>query len=186
MDSLFSLINRTEDTFTFLDLCGGPGGFTEYFSLRCLSMGIRALGFGMTLSHPAHDHSCNWNLDHLDVPPLCALMNVEDSGDPDVSLYLLSGGGTGNILTRDNVDSLRADVAAVLRKRACRPPEQLVAVVTADGGTDFDKSNTEELATPLIFCQVIAMIQNIRPGGSFILKYFSCHKVYRGTQTQLA
>lgn len=141
-------------------------------------MGIHALGFGMTLSHPSHDHSCNWNLGHLDMPPRCALMNVGDSAGPDISLFILSGGGTGDILVRENVDSIRGDVAAVLGRKDYGSGVPLVAVVTADGGTDFDKSNTEEVAAHLILCQVIAMIQNIRPGGVFVLKYFSCHKVY--------
>jgi hypothetical protein len=95
MDYCFSVFNtdRTEPVaayspqskedgqFVFVDVCGGPGGFTEYILLKhellastdsyCMLCRSRSLsGFGISLlisdAEPDSHISCNWNLQHLD------------------------------------------------------------------------------------------------------------------------
>ena len=75
MDHIFSLIPREdgigEDFFTFVDLCGGPGGFSEYILLRCKQQNQKCRGFGISLKveEVLLASSCNWNIDYLHTPP---------------------------------------------------------------------------------------------------------------------
>lgn len=72
--------------FTFLDLCGGPGGFIECIVLKCRHEGVAVTGFGMTLligdSEPGLRgimKSCNWNLNHLQDPPYSVILSDQKS-----------------------------------------------------------------------------------------------------------
>jgi hypothetical protein len=162
--------------------------------MRCAYLGLNAIGFGISLFHTNEtDHPCNWNLSHLDRPPYSALMKVtEDPNNADIALFLEAGGNSGDILMRTNVDQLRRNVISVLRRQVhgdnvaniknvvedmAIDCTTLVELVVADGGIDFEKSSIEPLAIPLLLCQLIAMLENIRAGGTFVLKFFSNHKV---------
>lgn len=129
----------------------------------------------MSLRHAGDsDNWCNWNIGHLHQPPFSALLDVSDSTEPDIALYIDAGGGDGDILCRGNVEQLHKDVSKVLQRRQLGA---YVDLVTADGGMDFDKSHTEQSASGLLWGQVAAMIQSINAGGTFIVKFFSNHEV---------
>ena len=74
--------------FSFVDLCGGPGGFIECIVLKCRHLGVAVTGFGMTLligdEEPGFRgimKACNWNIFHLQDPPYSIILSdqKEDS-----------------------------------------------------------------------------------------------------------
>lgn len=186
LDSIFNFIDSTLPYFSFLDVCGGPGGFVEYLLGRCRSLSVETVGFGVTLSHCDQKlSSCNWQLDHMHQPPKCAVLEIDMPPFCESNLYLLSTpDGTGNILKRPNLDSVRRDVKSRLKLFFSKPgfeaEEPYVDMVTADGGSEFFRNqyHHEEIALGLVICEVIAMLMNLRVGGIFVLKLFSCHQVH--------
>ncbi|KAI9323816.1 hypothetical protein BX666DRAFT_1890683 [Dichotomocladium elegans] len=71
LDATFGL-TQTQDNqkFTFADVCGGPGGFTEYLLWRVHSWGGSACGYGITLKAGPHEDEVNWHTEKFrpDVP----------------------------------------------------------------------------------------------------------------------
>ena len=68
--------------FSFVDLCGGPGGFIECVTLKCRHFGTAVTGFGMTLligdEEPGFRgimKACNWNIFHLQDPPYSVILS---------------------------------------------------------------------------------------------------------------
>lgn len=68
--------------FSFVDLCGGPGGFIECITLKCRHLGTAVTGFGMTLligdEEPGFRgimKACNWNILHLQDPPYSVVLS---------------------------------------------------------------------------------------------------------------
>ena len=68
--------------FSFVDLCGGPGGFIECIVLKCRHLGIAVTGFGMTLLIGDEEQglrgimkACNWNIFHLQDPPYSVILS---------------------------------------------------------------------------------------------------------------
>ena len=134
--------------FTFVDLCGGPGGFIEYCVLKCRHERIRCLGFGMTLLIPNDGmarvsmRSCNWNVAHLHDPPLSQIVahNSNESNavmtemiEKDdameygtntcpIQVYLVDGvTGTGDITKAENIASLQL----LMRQRLATIPPSI-------------------------------------------------------------
>jgi len=132
LDYVFSLIEPRETSaatekshFSFVDLCGGPGGFVECVLLKCRYLGTAVTGFGMTLLIDEEEPGkrefmthCNWNITHLDDPPYSAVIVDKDydgtsnNGNEiieecECKVYLVSGPtGTGDICERNNINSL--------------------------------------------------------------------------------
>ena len=151
--------------------------------MRCSSFEARAIGIGISLVHldPA-EHHCNWNLDHLNNPPISTVLNSFVKPKTPLSMNLEKGTGSGDIKTRENLEKLRARVILCLESEPVETSQScskdlFVSLVTADGGADFHKSFIEEQAMPLLLCQIIAMVQNLQTGGNFVLKIFSMQKV---------
>lgn len=199
LDSFLSL-NQTDSAnfFTFVDLCGGPGGFIEFFSRRSQSNGsAKVIGFGMTLKHELshRDASCNWKLDHLHNPPHVSVIthNPDEKEPPFVTvetdarcnIYIINGkDGTGNLYSKENSASLVDFVNSIIQKKTDANGESRITfpgvnVVTGDGGFSeaSDQNNQELLSFPLLLCQVIAMIGTLNTGGTYIQKVFACHEV---------
>ena len=157
--------------FSFVDLCGGPGGFIEYCVLKARHDGTACVGFGMTLSiaeaeRPAMQ-ACNWNVAHLHDPPRSAV--VVDGAAPSVppcavTVHLVAGvTGDGDVTKPDNIAALRRLLLATL------PPPGRVDLCSADG---FDTEADD--AFVLVLAQVIGMLTALAAGGCFVLKVFAC------------
>jgi hypothetical protein len=78
---LSSEIEKERPHFSFVDLCGGPGGFIECITLKCRHFGTAVTGFGMTLligdEEPGFRgimKACNWNVSHLQDPPYSVIL----------------------------------------------------------------------------------------------------------------
>jgi FtsJ-like methyltransferase len=81
-DSLMSAELSERPHFSFVDLCGGPGGFIECIVLKCRHLGIAVTGFGMTLLIGDEEQglrgimkACNWNIFHLQDPPYSVILS---------------------------------------------------------------------------------------------------------------
>ena len=68
--------------FSFVDLCGGPGGFIEYIVLKSRYCNYAVTGFGMSLlidddspESRSAMKACNWNISHLNDPPYSVIHN---------------------------------------------------------------------------------------------------------------
>lgn len=142
--------NDSSSVITFVDLCGGPGAFSEYL----LSEGRRRRhcmrGYGMTLK----------DVDVLDWYPW--LSNHSDSCSSFVITY--GPDGTGNIFNLQNVDSL-VSIAG----------EGKIALVVGDGGFTVKKelqNYQETISLRITYAQWLAALKLQSPGGCFVLKLF--------------
>jgi cap1 methyltransferase len=161
-------------SFLFVDLCGAPGGFSEYVMWRCRDLGVPdCRGYGMSLVG-ANDqgHGIRWKL-------------VEDQnhnfhGMTSSTRYRICHGadGTGDIYNWQNLEFLRNTIANDLPTRDPSSEKQndtgLVQLVVADGGFDAqrDAENQEEMAQKLIVCEAAACLSLLQQGGTFVIKMF--------------
>ena len=168
----------------FVDVCGGPGGFTEYILQKCNFCGIKCTGYGISLEvtdESSLSYSCNWKLSHLQAN---RGISVSDEHlmetEADCSFRIIKGDGTGDICKINNLNSLVDSITRGGHKmHLLSLPVQIVDVVTADGGLDIcrDRLDNEELSMGLMICEIISMIKTLKCGGMFILKFISIQKV---------
>ena len=139
-------------SFHFVDLCSGPGGFSEYLYWReeqrraARRWRRRPCGWGVTLRgrHGAPD----FDLRHLprDFRPVY-------------------GPADGDLMHEGVAEALRAEVAL-------RAPEG-VQLVTADGGAEVSDFNDQEREMlPLLRRQAEVARAVLAPGGAMLLKVF--------------
>ena len=152
--------------FLFADLCGAPGGFSEYLMERCLYERTTndCRGYGMSLEGAnEHGRGTPWKLQHK-----CG------SVDGIHTQYLVCKGadGTGDLYNWENVLSLQHDIKSDLYFSGITAEK--VHVVVADGGFDAQRDSEcqEQLAQKLVVCQVAAGLFLLKPGGTLIVKMF--------------
>ncbi|GLD92847.1 hypothetical protein PINS_up001426 [Pythium insidiosum] len=147
---------RTEnEPFVFADLCGAPGGFSEYLLWRHEqqeqdSNKLLAEGFGISIRG---EDACTWEL---------------AAPDSDrVKFHVLYGAdGTGDLCEPQNIDSF----ADTMRRRYPSGAH----LVVADGGFRDARNQVQQeaLMTSLIAAETLAMFKVLRVGGSFACKTF--------------
>ncbi|CAH0480405.1 unnamed protein product [Peronospora belbahrii] len=159
LDYMFQWTQRLEqhqESLSFADICGGPGGFSEYLLWRanCATKGNGDLdqcihGYGITLKEAAN--KCDWRL---------------PSTSRNLFTICYGEDGTGNLCTLANIHRFR-DVVRV------RHPSG-VDLVLADGGCLHarSQSNQELVMTRLISAEVLAMFSVLSVGGDFVCKTF--------------
>jgi hypothetical protein len=176
LDYLFDLFpslhspSSSKEIFTWADICGGPGGFSEYILTAPAADNLKLIGFGMSLtfSTDTSSSSCNWNLIHYHDPPNIAIVtSLSSSLTPGLSplalppppqrLFTIIHGAdsTGNILDPPNIDSFCETIHSTLP-----PTEEGVHFFCGDGGMEEgrDKEDQETIHLPLILSQIIAMV----------------------------
>lgn len=154
----FSLTHCEGGYFTFVDLCGAPGGFSEYLMKRCQSLpSIHSCrGWGMSLrGMNEHGHGAPWKLQHM----------IDDTTNTGTHThYEICNGtdGTGDVYLWTNVEAL----AQVVNEK--------VDLVVADGGFDAQRNAEcqEEVACKIIACQASAALVLLKKGGTFVMKMF--------------
>ena len=158
------------EPFLFVDLCGAPGGFSEYLLHRCLEQGVPyAVGYGMSLNGTNEfGRGLRWKINeeawmHNNMYSQFKICNGAD--------------GTGDIFQWSNVialrDCIRDDFSQSCQTNA--DPEMAgVQLVVADGGVDAQRENEnqEQTTQKLIVCQVAAALELLRTHGTFVLKMF--------------
>ncbi|RCH97575.1 FtsJ methyltransferase domain-containing protein 2 [Rhizopus stolonifer] len=139
---------------TFLDICGGPGGFSEYLIWRIYSWGESCFGYGITLKSDRDE--MNWHTEKFreDIPQKLTLIHGED--------------GTGNLYRLENIKQVESVVA--------QGTDEGVDLAVADGASGFDfsgqEAQQEQLAQKLLLCEIITMLSTLRAGGTFVCKFF--------------
>jgi cap1 methyltransferase len=157
--------------FLFADLCGAPGGFSEYLLKRCQSNGHSCRGYGMSLDGlNEHGEGAGWRL--RDVSQRDATRSLETS-------YRICGGadGTGDIYQWENVLSMRREIEQDLLGVGIG--HRKMDLVVADGGFDAQRDSEcqEELAQKIVLCELAASLELLEVGGTLVMKMF-------GTQTE--
>jgi len=185
-----------EETFVFVDLCGAPGGFSEYVLWRCCqcfnnynnnnNKTTCCLGYGMSLMGSNEQGSgLSWKLhDQTYHSKVNANHLYHHNGRSVYVQYRVCSGsdGTGDIYNWNNVEHLQQtilrDTAAnrvpPLQQQQQQQPTGQAHVVLADGGFDSqrDAENQEEVAQKLVVCEVAAALSLLRRGGTLVLKTF--------------
>jgi 23S rRNA U2552 (ribose-2'-O)-methylase RlmE/FtsJ len=153
---VFSALPPPFSIETFVDLCGGPGGFTQWLQKRF----PLAHGWGISLNYPAgaEEASLRWNVAVLD----CQRFKIYNGSD-----------GTGDLFRHG-----RAMAIEIL----CRPLVNFtssaqgsrVDFVMADGGQDTKHSaqQQESLCRELIREEIFVGVSVLRRGGWMYLKVF--------------
>ncbi|KAM3581807.1 hypothetical protein VKS41_005964 [Umbelopsis sp. WA50703] len=155
LDVHFNLLATPEpnQTFQFADLCGGPGGFSEYLLWRGHTSGQAIHGYGITLKG---ENDKEWRLDAF-----------HPDADVKHSLTILDGvDHSGDICNPANLTSFASHIL-----QQC---PNGVDLVVADGGTNFQgqQDKQELIARQLLVCQTAAMFSVLRKGGKFVCKFF--------------
>jgi len=157
----FRLVQPTasNEPFVFVDLCGAPGGFSEYIMLRCCDYGTPFVyGYGMSLmGSNEHGQGFDWKLS-----------NHVSKVHATTCQYSVCQGqdGTGDIYKWENVLNLKETM-----QKHGNPKAHLIV---ADGGFDAQRESEEQeaLSQKLLICEVTATLSCLREGGTMILKMF--------------
>ncbi|GBB83865.1 hypothetical protein RclHR1_10520003 [Rhizophagus clarus] len=167
LDSLvgFASVKRydpvKELVFWFADLCGGPGGFTEYLLWRKHSWWReKVLGWGITLKS---GQDFEFNRFHRETMPIKCFKPYYGAD------------GTGDLYKEENI----IDFARIIKAGT---KGDGVDLVTADGGFDVrgKEQYQEILLKQLILCQVVTMFMTLRKDGDFVLKLFDIFTPFTG------
>ncbi|ETV98301.1 hypothetical protein, variant 3 [Aphanomyces invadans] len=139
---------------SFVDLCGAPGGFSEYLAFRANYREVR--GHGISLRVPGMSH-LNWQL-----PPAVQ----------DVVSVLYGADGTGDLYKQENIEHF---VHSVLETHSSG-----VNLVVADGGFQDARNheNQEQVMHRLVLCEVLVMCRVLRSGGHFVCKTFELSSTF--------
>ncbi|KDO18579.1 hypothetical protein SPRG_15961 [Saprolegnia parasitica CBS 223.65] len=134
-------------TTSFADLCGAPGGFSEYLVYSTK----RACGYGISLRPESDDNPLHWRLDDATK----ARLQVSYGAD-----------GTGNLYVEANMDQFV--------QTALHGNPQGLDLVVADGGFQEARNHVhqEHVMHRLVLCEVLTMARLLRPGGHFVCKTF--------------
>lgn len=157
---LVSRNNQSQGHLHFVDLCGAPGGFSEYIVHQCRASGIRVCrGFGMSLlGANEHGNGARWKLSSA---------RSEDNGFSLDYQVCKGSDGTGDIYQWHNVEDLNRQIHGAIGTNK-------VDLVLADGGFDAqrDFEEQEALTQKIVVCQAAAAMSLLQPNGTLVLKMF--------------
>ena len=150
--------------FVFADLCGAPGGFSEYILHHCRQQSALCRGYGMSLvGSNEQGRGVDWKIGNTHNYSTCH-----------------GADGTGDIYNWENVLALQSMVrndcgsANTSTSISTCIEDGKVHLVLADGGFDAqrDSDHQEELAQKICICQAAAALTLLRQGGMFVMKMF--------------
>jgi cap1 methyltransferase len=157
--------------FLFADLCGAPGGFSEYIMKRCQSnchLYSSCRGYGMSLhGRNEHGEGVVWKLRDL--------VRRDISTSFEMSYRLCNGeDGTGDIYNWANVLSMQREIVEDLDMEGIE--RRRMDLVVADGGFDAqrDYECQEELTQKMVLCELAASLELLEVGGTLVIKLFGC------------
>ncbi|KAF7721129.1 FtsJ methyltransferase domain-containing protein 2 [Apophysomyces ossiformis] len=154
LDVTFGLLQ--DATLTFVDICGGPGGFSEYLLWRAHSWGGEAQGFGITLKAPSDLDYLNWHVEQFRSDAMPSKLKILNGVD-----------GTGDLYKEENIRDFAKQVLQQTEQKG-------VDLAVADGGFDFSgkEEHQERHAKRLLLCEIITMLLCLKQGGTFVCKFF--------------
>lgn len=142
---------KTNGALVFCDLCGAPGGFSEYVLCKGSALGWYCVGYAMSLqTRNEHGQGRPWKL---------------DSFYDDYCQFTIYHGKdrTGDVYKYDNILGLQEKLSG-----------SKADLVLADGGFDQQRnaSNQEELTQKIIVCETMAALMLLNRHGTFVIKCF--------------
>lgn len=155
----------TKESSIFVDLCGAPGGFSQYLTYR----GGYSRGYGMSL------HGRSSTGDSMGVAWNVSAIEKEERKEFTVCT---GKDGTGDIYNWENVLSLERTIQNDSESDSIPLAGALnstkVAVVVADGGIDAQRNapDQELIANKLVASQTAAALYLLDNGGIFVIKMF--------------
>ena len=168
LDFCISHLLPEEKVFQFVDLCGAPGGFSEYLLRRCMASGVSCRGYGLSLvGSNEHGRATEWKLDN----------NIDYQESDGVRIQYrvcLGADGTGDIFHWGNIESVKSTIQRDDNSSTTKCEGGGVHLVVADGGFDAqrDAEDQEGIAQKLVVCEVAAALELLQPGGTLVLKCF--------------
>jgi 23S rRNA U2552 (ribose-2'-O)-methylase RlmE/FtsJ len=156
IDSIFNLIKQ-QPNFTFCDIAGAPGAFTEYVLERTQNIGWKdSQGWGISLIEGDH---LPWKINSKNIRNIDQRFNIISGSD-----------GTGDITNPSNIRYLR--VVIMLKTN-----DNGIDFASADGSMNPEgrEEEHEVMMHKLLFGEILAAIHILKRGGSFILKVFDLH-----------
>lgn len=175
LDLSLTSLGDSSAGFKFVDLCGAPGGFSEYLLWRCSSLRVprNAFGWGMSLcGSNSEGTGCEWKLQHM-------MINVLNNSNENSVMFRCCKGAdsTGDIYNEDNVKHLMRMVESDSSKwhaQSLLEKMNKVHLVVCDGGFDAqrDSEDQEASALRLVASQISTALGLIQVGGTVILKFF--------------
>jgi 23S rRNA U2552 (ribose-2'-O)-methylase RlmE/FtsJ len=159
----FENVEGGDKRFTFCDIAGGPGGFSQYILWRR----PEAFGYGISLENTSPEFlSLNWNEKILDMTRFKIIYgNNEQAGKGNLYYNYKEFADTVKIIETEGVD-----------------------LCVSDGGFDVDRKEDyprqEFLSIRLIMCEFLTSLLCLKPGGRFVCKLFdtltdsSAHMIY--------
>jgi len=162
--------------FTFVDLCGAPGGFSEYLMMRSQefhdlhtrgTIPGSCRGYGMSLlGTNEHGNGTFWKLKDIS--------EWNWNGTFHTKYTICTGvDGTGDIYKWDNVRQLRSNIQSDFLSNGMHGSSK-VQLVVADGGFDAQRDSEcqEGLAQKLVLSEMAAAVDLLDVGGTFVIKMF--------------
>jgi len=168
------VFNIMENDNNFVDLCGGPGGFSEYLLYTYKNTG----GVGITLK--SNNVALDWNIKNF---------NYKIDRSRFVITYGRSylSGLDQNVPTDETGDITDINNIIALRDNVLKSNSEGVHLVTADGAKfsdeDEELDSVELSQLQLFIAEIFAATQILKKGGNFILKIFKTK--YMATQSML-
>jgi len=150
---------RDDNRLSFCDVCGAPGGFTQYLQFRF----TRAFGLGISLQ--SDDKSLNWRESDLDITRF-----IIEKGDGSGNLFTnwkYFGIITRNMYT-DGVDLICSDGGIDVDKT------EVVPISTEENVPKVEEGfvRQEFLSSRLLLTQILTALVCVRNGGNFVCKVF--------------
>ena len=143
---------------TFLDVCGGPGAFSQLLFNTKPKKKIKLEGFGLTLMDEHVGAPAGWYPELPEKHGFGACFGVD---------------GTGNIYDPANVEAF----VSLVRDRPVR-------LVVADGGFEVPPSEMnlqEALMARITFAQFYVALRTLKSGGCFVLKLFDVFTTFNAS-----
>lgn len=173
-------------SLNFVDLCGAPGGFSEYLLWRGSQRGEVTRGFGISLGcDNGEGDPCAWKIG--DQRSKC--VDGSDGGNLNTFEVCWGADGTGDLYSRPNIEHFVARVLAAIdtanehgdgtssssnASSSSSSSSRGVALAVADGGfaAARDSHDQEALMSRLVAAECLCALGCLALGGTFVVKIF--------------
>ena len=151
IDAIFNLTRhdgglmkmQSPGDFSFADVAGGPGGFTQYLQWRRYN----GKGFGITL----REGTADWSTNVIDMNRFVISYGRDNTGDITDNNNIIAFEKTVKMYRKDGLDLVVAD---------------------GGFSTEGKEEKQEFLTHRLLLCQVIIGLKTVKVGGNFVVKCF--------------